>query len=73
MANALDLHSGRLGSSPTVSTILIFNNMQDLIEYETGIKSFQECDDLIKYEKGIKSESESLVNYEQGGFQRPSD
>lgn len=45
--------------------------MEDLIEYETGIKSFQECDDLIKYEKGIKSESESLVNYEQGGFQRP--
>ena len=46
--------------------------MENLIEYETGIKSFQECDDLIKYEKGIKSESESesLVNYEQGGFQR---
>ena len=44
--------------------------MEDLIEYETGIKSFQECDELIKYEKGIKPESESLVNYEQGGFQR---
>ena len=46
--------------------------MENLIEYETGVKSFQECDDLIKYEKGIKSESESLINYEQGGFQRPS-
>ena len=44
--------------------------MEELIEYETGVKSFQECDDLIKYEKGIKSESESLINYEQGGFQR---
>ena len=29
--------------------------MEELIEYETGVKSFQECDDLIKYEKGINT------------------
>ena len=44
--------------------------MEDLIEYETGSKSFQNCSDLIKYERGIEPESESLINYEQGGFQR---
>ena len=27
---------------------------EQLFEYETGIKSFENCDDLTKYEKGLE-------------------
>lgn len=40
---------------------------EQLIEYESGIKSFENCDDLIRYEKGLginsneQKEQESLT------------